>query len=219
VNGSRGDLPVGGLVGRAPALRARTTTASPMRSFDPRAVGTHECRAWETYYRRQWVAFLVASVAMVRSAFRMSWPRTLVGAWLVLRANQKWAPFPDNDPEAARALMERFYRLLRTSEGERFDTARAAELEVEWWRVHREAQHDGRPGPSEPLVIALRDLYAYTYSADPEAVRPAAELRAEAMDLSDRWVEAGTDPADPLLARERALLVRSYAALLAAVHR
>jgi len=49
-------------------------------------------------------------------------------------------------------------------------------------------------------------------------VRQAAALRAEAMDVSDRWVEAGSDPANPLLAQERALLVRSYAALLAAVH-
>jgi len=39
------------------------------------------------------------------------------------------------------------------------------------------------------------------------------------MDVSDRWVEAGADPADPRLATERALLVRSYAALLSAVHR
>ena len=39
------------------------------------------------------------------------------------------------------------------------------------------------------------------------------------MDVSDAWVEAGCDPADPRLAHERALLVRSYAALLAAVHR
>jgi hypothetical protein len=99
----------------------------------------------ETYYRRKWAAFLAASVALVRAAFRMNWPRTLVGAWLVLRANQVWAPFPDNDPDA--------------------------------------------------------------------------RLRAEAMDVSDRWVEAGSDPANPLLGQERALLVRSYAALLAAVHR
>jgi hypothetical protein len=47
-------------------------------------------------------------------------------------------------------------------------------------------------------------------------VRQAAALRAEAMDVSDRWVEAGCDPSDPMLAEERALLVRSYAALLAA---
>jgi hypothetical protein len=39
------------------------------------------------------------------------------------------------------------------------------------------------------------------------------------MDVSDRWVERGCRTDDPDLARERALLVRSYAALLAAVHR
>ena len=98
-----------------------------MRRFDPRAVGRYECRAWETYYRRKWAAFLIASVALVRAAFRMSWPKTLYGAWLV--------------------------------------------------------------------------------------------LRAKAMDVSDRWIEAGRDPQHPLLREERALLVRSYAALLAAVYR
>jgi hypothetical protein len=188
-----------------------------MRCFDPHRVGGLECRAWETYYRRKWGAFLVASVGLVRSAFRMSWPRTLVGAWLVLRANMVWAPFPDNDPDKARALMRRFYQLLRKSESAPFDPTRASQLEVEWWRVHREHQHAG--DSPDGLVGALQDLYAYTYAADPAAVREAARLRAEAMDVSDRWVEAGSDPANPMLAQERALLVRSYAALLAAVHR
>jgi hypothetical protein len=192
---------------------------SPMRSFDPRRVGSLECRAWETYYRRKWGAFLVASVGLVRSAFGMSWPRTLVGAWLVLRANMVWAPFPDNDPDAARALMRRFYQLLRKSESAGFDPTRASELDVEWWRVHREHQHAAMDDPTEGLIVALQDLYAYTYGVDPGGVREAARLRAEAMDISDRWVETGSDPANPLLAEERALLVRSYAALLAAVHR
>src|ERR687886_1456116 len=132
--------------------------SSPMRSFDPRRVGSLECRAWETYYRRRWLAFLIASVGLVRAAFRMSWPRTLVGAWLVLRANQVWAPFPDNDPDAARRLMARFYRLLLASGGERFDPAEAARLEVEWWRVHREHQREDRPGARPELVSALTDL-------------------------------------------------------------
>jgi hypothetical protein len=135
----------------------------------------------------------------------------------VLRANMVWAPFPDNDPNAARALMRRFYQLLRKSETASFDPTRASELEVEWWRVHREHQHAG--DSSEGLTVALQDLYAYTYAANPADVRQAAVLRAEAMDVSDRWVAAGSDPANPLLAQERALLVQSYAALLAAVHR
>jgi hypothetical protein len=185
-----------------------------MRSFDPRAVGRLECRAWETYYRRKWAALLLASVGLVRAAFRMSWPRTLLGAWLVLRANQVWAPYPNNDPDKARACMRRFYSLLREPG---VDPARASELEVEWWRVHRE--HQREEGSGEALVVALRDLYAYSYSVEPEDVRLAAALRAQAMDVSDAWVEAGCDPEDPMLAEERALLVRSYAALLAAVHR
>src|SRR3954466_14399989 len=178
-----------------------------MRSFDPRSVGKLECRAWETYYRRRWGAFLVASVAMVRAAFEMSWPRTFVGAWLLLRAHPVRAPHPDNDPDAARRLMTLFYRLLRKASGAAFDPVRAARLEVEWWRAHREGEADG-------LVAALRDLYAYTYGADPASVLPAAELRAQAMDVSDRWVEAGADPADPQLATERAPLVGSDAGVL-----
>src|SRR4051794_704620 len=200
--------------------RSRTRPAtSPMRSFDPRAVGRLECRAWETYYRRRWLACLVAFVALVRAAFRMSWPRTLAGAWLVLRANMKWAPYPRNDPEAARRLMARFYGLLAAAEADAaFEPVRAAQVEVEWWRAHRARQHGAAVDRPEELVGALQDLYAYTYAADRDAVRPAAELRAEAMDLSDAWVQAGCDPADPRLGQERALLVRSYAALLAVVH-
>src|SRR3954454_20023289 len=162
-----------------------------MRSFDPRSVGRLECRAWETYYRRKWGAFLVASVGLVRAAFEMGWRDTVAGAWLVLRANQKWAPFPDNDPAAARRLMTSFYRRLAASENAAFDPGHAAELEVEWWRAHREAQRRG--GSAEELIGALANLYAYTYGVEPGWVRQAAALRAEAMDVSDRWVEGGCD--------------------------
>ena len=39
------------------------------------------------------------------------------------------------------------------------------------------------------------------------------------MDASDRWVAAGCDRADPLLAQERRLLVASFTALRDAVDR
>jgi hypothetical protein len=38
------------------------------------------------------------------------------------------------------------------------------------------------------------------------------------MDLSDQWVAGGCEPDSPLLPEEHAALVRSYVALLAAVH-
>ena len=71
------------------------------------------------------------------------------------------------------------------------------------------------------LVDALRDLYAYTYDVEPSALIARRGLAAHA----GRWTcptsgwAAGADPLLPAAEEERALLVRSYAALLAAVHR
>jgi hypothetical protein len=190
----------------------------PMRSFDPRLLGERECATWVAYYRRDWVAFLRAALAVTRHAFGLSWPAAVYGAWLVLRANQLWAAYPDNDPDGARRPMERFYRLVAERHGEGFDTVRAAELEVEWWRLHRAGQHgDGEPDDG-PLVDALAALYAHVYGVAPADVRLAARERAQAMRYSDRWVREGCELGSELIGAERAALVRSYAALLAAVH-
>ncbi|MBV8943131.1 MAG: hypothetical protein JO321_09745 [Solirubrobacterales bacterium] len=182
-------------------------------------MGSLESAAWVAYYRRRWPAFLRAAILLTRHTFALPWPDTLRGAWLVLRSNQLWAPCPQNDPEGAQRAMERFYRLVVRHHGESFDPARAAELEVEWWRVHRAAQHGDGATNQGHLVDALAALYSYTYGVPARHVRPAAEQRALAMVQSDRWVKAGCDPESPLIEEERAALVRSYAALLAAVHR
>jgi hypothetical protein len=113
--------------------------------------------------------------------------------------------------------MERFYTLVAQHHGESFDPARAAALEVEWWRVHRAHQH-GSADRGE-LVGALVALYSYVYAVPAQDVRVAGEQRALAMDHSDRWVQEGRDPESPLIAAEEAALIRSYASLLAAVHR
>jgi hypothetical protein len=197
---------------------ARTPGPKPHRSFDPRRVGSLECDAWVAYYRREWPKFLRSAVLLTRHTFGLPWPGTLRGAWLVLRANQLWAPYPDNDPGGARRAMERFYRLVAERHDESFDPARAAELEVEWWRVHRQHQHTEPPESSDTLVQALARLYSYVYSVPEAEVRVAARERAVAMDHSDRWVKEGCDLASPLIELERAALIRSYAGLLSAVH-
>jgi hypothetical protein len=182
-------------------------------------VGGLESRAWVAYYRRDWLTLLRSAVGLVRHTFALPWPAALYGAWLVMRGNQLWAP-ADNDPVACRAVMERFYALvLRQHPSERFDPRVAAELEVEWWRLHREHQHLGGAERANALVDALASLYAYVYDVAEEAVHRAAQQRALAMDISDRWIEQGRHPASPLIGEERAALVRSYAALLSAVHR
>ena len=188
------------------------------RSFDAVAVGHHETDAWTAYYRHEWPAFLRGAYGMVATGFGLGRTDTVRAAWYVLRANQLWAPFPDNDADGAREQMRRFYALVAARGDLPIDPVRASALEVEWWRVHRLHQHH-EDVTRDQLVSALVDLYAYVYGADAERVEPAARYRVEAMDLSDRWVSSGCDRADPILAAERRALVASHSALLDAVSR
>jgi hypothetical protein len=186
------------------------------RNFDPVVLGGRECDAWATYYRHDWRPFLTAAVGMVRAGFGMSWPRTLRGAWYVLRANQVWAPYPNNDPDAAREFMRRFYALVSAEGQLQIDPAEAARREVEWWRIHRMHQREDELSEDD-LTAALCELYSYVYSTSTDAVRAAADHRVVAMRLSDEWVDAGCNLYSPLLAAERRALVASYTALLDAV--
>lgn len=200
------------------ATGGRDTCGMGPRDFDPVVLGKTECDAWAAYYRHEWRRFLVSAVRMVRVGFGMSWPRTIRGAWYVLRANQVWAPYPDNDPEAARAFMRRFYALVAGDGQLRIEPAEAARREVGWWRVHRMHQREDELCEDD-LTEALIDLYSYVYGTGRDAVREAAHQRVVAMRHSDEWVDAGCTSGDPLLAAERAALIASYSALRGAVAR
>jgi hypothetical protein len=176
---------------------------------------------WVAYYRRRWIQVLVTAVKLARLGFGMDWVLILQAAPLMLRAVLLWAPFPDNDPDGAQACLRELYTLIRLRFGEPADPERAASLELDWWRVHRERQHAADPaGTSDELVELVTRLYCCLFGeVEVEAgVRPAAVYRVEAMDLSDQWVREGCRPGSLLLPLEHAALVRAYAALLAAVH-
>ncbi len=79
--------------------------------------------------------------------------------------------------------MRSFYALVAAQHHLELDVDRAAELEVQWWRVHRFLQRESEDGSLEPLTEAQTALYAHVYDASPDDVRPAAALRAEAMEV------------------------------------
>lgn len=193
------------------------TRRRSMWSFDPVVLGRAECDAWIGYYTHSWGAVLRAALVMVRTCFGMSWPRTVLGAWYLLRGNQLWAPYPDNDPEGARAAMRRFYALVARDQGLPIDPARAAELELEWWREHRILQRERTDDDEAALVAALVRVYAYVYGVPEHGLEPAARARALAMRVSDAWVADGCRPDDDRIHAERRLLVESYTRLLDAV--
>jgi len=196
--------------------RRRRPRPSPW-AFDPDRLAGHELDAWVAYYRRDWRRVLTSAVGMVREGFGMGRCRTIWGAWLLLRANQAWAPYPDNDPDSARRLMRRFYELVGTTLGLALDPRLAAELEVAWWHAHRVLQREDGGDDESALVDALARLYAHVYSRPEETLREAATHRAAAMCQSDAWVAAGCRLDDPRLGQERKELERSYQSLLLAI--
>ena len=190
------------------------------RSFDPFRIADLEYRMWVGYYLRRWTHVLAASLTLLQLGFGPDLARAMRGAWLMLRAVRLWAPFPDNDPDGARACMRELYALVRLRFGEPADPARAASLEIDWWRAHRQRQYAPDPAATgDELLDSVTRLYCYLFGQTEDAIRPAAVHRVRAMDLSDQWVREGCPPDSPLLPLEHAALVRAYAALLAAVHR
>jgi hypothetical protein len=187
------------------------------RDFAPVSMGTLESEVWVAYYRRHWLTFIRAGTACARENSGLSWPHTLACSWLVMRANQRWAPFPENDADGARREMARFYRILQRRYGEPRDPERAAALDINWWRVHRELQHGLGTSDESSLQEAITRYWAEVYDVAAMTLTDAAGQRAGAMRLSDRWVAEGCAPDSPLIAAIRATLVSSYRALLDAL--
>jgi hypothetical protein len=187
-------------------------------SFDPSRVAELEYRMWVAYYLRRWTRLLAALLSLLWLGPRSDLARGVRGAWLLMRAAQFWAPFPDNDPDRSQACMLKLYALVKLQYGRPADPAQAASLEIDWWRAHRQRQYAAGPADvADELIEAVARLYSYLFGVLEPAVRPAAVHRVQAMDLSDQWVREGCRADSPLLSLERAALVRAYTALHAAV--
>lgn len=200
--------------GYAMATAPRQTEArAPLYAFDPVEVGQLEQRAWAQYYWRQWLPMFDSLLRMVRSSFGLPFHQALYATFENTLAQVAWARQGAEGGEAQRR-METFFEFVRAPTGGQYDSKRAAELEVNWWAVHRNrAQYPDRTA----LSRALAETYAEVYQLPMERMLPAAALRAEAMDISDQWNRDGKLPESPLLPQIRDLLVTSYAELKRAI--
>ncbi|MCC7370746.1 MAG: hypothetical protein IT306_20160 [Chloroflexi bacterium] len=209
----------GGLLAAAILAYAIATTPpsvpgrSALAGFDPRTVGRLEQRAWVQYYLQQWPGLLDSMIRMLRSAFGLSLSQAVYAGYVNTQAQVVWSRQGAQDG-LAEALMRDFYAYVREPIGGRYDVERAARLEVNWWAVHRNREQ--YPDRSA-LAQALAETYAEVYQRPAAELLPAADARAAAMDLSDRWNREGKDPDSPLLAEIARLLVESYTLLSEAV--
>ena len=94
-----------------------------------------------------------------------------------------------NRSEYEKALpnLVNYYAAIREVSDTPFTVEQAAELELEWWIIHRERQQH----TPDDLVKSLAELPAAIYQIPVEKFTEHAKLRAEAMTLRDDKAAAG----------------------------
>jgi hypothetical protein len=154
-----------------------------IREFDPDEVARLETAMWRSYYDRRRLPLFGQLVALLQGQFHLQPLRAVTLAGLAARAAAVFQVGTTHaDYRRALPYLERYYAGIRAVSEVPFDPWRAAELELEWWIVHREAD-DHPPGD---LEAALADLAAELYQVPAERCWAHATRRAEAMTIRDR---------------------------------
>ena len=145
-------------------------------SFDPDHLARLETEGWRAYYDKRWPRVLYLTERTTATEFHVPVPLSIVGAYHVTRAALAFKPVA-NDIPATRAGLERYYRLVRRWSGLTFDIQNVADLELQYWIVHRRLA--GAADHTE-LVDVLTALHAATFGIAPERARESAEWRTQA---------------------------------------
>jgi hypothetical protein len=159
-----------------------------LRQFDPEAVAQLETKMWRSYYNLERAALFLQLVALLREQYHMSLSRSCATAYHAAKAAFVFKRGKARtDYEKALPDLVAYYAAIRAMSDTPFDVERVAQLELEWWIIHRQrAQHQ-----AGDLETALAELQAALFNLPAERFREHARLRTEAMDNRDNKAEHG----------------------------
>jgi hypothetical protein len=157
--------------------------------FNPQKVAYYEKTGWEAYYARDWPRAFRLMVALNREEFHMPLLTALAAAMDIVRASRAFAPV-DNDVPKATQYLRGFYEKARQTADLRTEAANLAELEMNYWIVHRNLAMERMQHPDieniGPMVESLSNLHAALFGVSSETAHRSAELRALAAKAVDR---------------------------------
>jgi hypothetical protein len=84
-----------------------------------------------------------------------------------------------------------YYQKIKEKTGLRFNPAEVAKLEVGWWQLHDELEHNPN---KTPLADAFAKLYATQFGLEIEKMKKAGQLKAEATREHDLAEDPDTLP-------------------------
>jgi hypothetical protein len=159
-----------------------------LRQFDADEVARLETAMWRSYYDKQRVKLFFELGKLLRSQYNMPLVRSNRVAYYAARAAFVFKRGKQrSDYEQALPDLVKFYQSIRDMSDVPFDVNRVAQVELEWWIIHRErAKH--QPGD---LDKALAELQSAIYGLPVERFMEHGKKRAEAMTIRDDKAESG----------------------------
>jgi hypothetical protein len=159
-----------------------------LRDFNPGEVARLDTAMWRSYYAKQRLLLFSQLTELLRKEYHLPW---LQSQWIGYQAAKAAFVFKAgrsrNDYEKALPHLRSFYAAISASSDDPFDIDRAAELELEWWIVHREREKHS----PEDLPRLLAQTSAVMYHMPYEPLLEHGKLRAAAMKIRDDQAAVG----------------------------
>jgi hypothetical protein len=159
-----------------------------IRDFNADEVARLDTAMWRSYYSRQRFKMYGELTELLATQYKLPfWRRQLVAIYAAKGAFVFKDGKSREDYLKALPDVEKFYAEIRDISTTAFDPRRVAQLEVEWWIVHRERKKHN-PGD---LARALAETAAAVYEMPVEKFIEHGDLRARAMEIRDTRAESG----------------------------
>lgn len=159
-----------------------------MRQFDPETVARLDTEMWRSYYDRKPMQLYFQLAELLREQFHFPIARSHLVAASAAKAAFLFKR-GENQADYQKALpdLERYYTAIQEVSTTPFDVPKTAQLELEWWIVHR--QRNNRT--PEELENALAFAAAALYRVPPVTLLEYARERTVAMSIRDSAAQAG----------------------------
>lgn len=161
---------------------------SHLKEFDPDEVARLETAMWRSYYDKHEVRLFWQMAELLRKQYNMPLIRSNRVAYYAAKAAFVFKRGKErSDYEKALPDLITFYKAVREVSDVPFDVDRVANLELEWWIIHRQRKQHAEGD----LARSLAELQAEIYHVPVEKLMEHGRLRAEAMIIRDDKAEAG----------------------------
>jgi hypothetical protein len=159
-----------------------------IRDFDPDEVARLDNAMWRSYYAREPVRMFFQLADLLRSQYHFMYLKSNLVAYHAAKAAFVFKKGASRE-DYVQALPDlvRYYSYLHDISTTPFDVKRAADLELEWWIVHRQ-RDQYKPGDLD-RAVAVAAAEFYGVSAD--KLLEYGRFRAEAMVIRDEKANEG----------------------------